>query len=279
MEKRYKSMQMFGARGIESFNEIVAKLPADKAAEHEKINEDYDLSPGTKTKQYYYTQQPYLVIVIEEFADLMVTDKSQVEPAVVRLAQKARAAGIHIILAMQSPRKEVVTGLIKTNIPGRISFKVTSSMDSRVILDETGAERLLARGDMLFISPGTSIPLRHHGPWLQDREISDVAQFWAKQAEPDYDAQIMKLFEGGAGEYNGGDENGFEEADKMDDRYDEILSWASTQKAISASSIQTHFSLGYPRASRLIQVFEKEGVVGPANGSKPRQVLINSYKD
>ena len=212
----------------------------------------------------------------------MTVDKANVETAVVRLAQMARACGIHLILAMQSPRKEVVTGLIKTNIPGRISFKVNSSMDSRIILDETGAERLLAQGDMLYKSPGGSSLIRHHGPFLKVSEINDIAKFWGGQAEPEYDPTAMKAMEAGAGGGGGGDlggeggDGGGFGDEQYDERYDEILSWASSQKEISASLIQRRFQLGYPRAARIVETFEREGVVGPANGSKPRQVLVNN---
>jgi DNA segregation ATPase FtsK/SpoIIIE, S-DNA-T family len=274
MEKRYRSMNKFGARGLEAFNETVSNLKKDQIEEHEKVNLELESTPGKKNDQYYYSQLPYIVIVVEEFGDLMTVDKANVETAVVRLAQMARACGIHLILAMQSPRKEVVTGLIKTNIPGRISFKVNSMMDSRIILDEGGAERLLAQGDMLYKSPGGSGLIRHHGPFLKDQEINDVAKFWADQAEPQYDVAAMKAMEaietgaeGGTGEF-GGDTD-------YDERYDEILAWASAQKEISASLIQRRFQLGYPRAARIVETFEREGVVGPANGSKPRQVLVN----
>src|SRR6478672_8212649 len=153
MDKRYRSMSKFGARGLEGFNEIVGKLTEEKLKEHEALMQEWELD-ARKLEQYYFTPQPYIVIVVEEFGDLMAVDKANVENLVVRLAQMARACGIHLVLAMQSPRKDVVTGLIKTNIPGRISFKVASKMDSRIILDESGAERLLARGDMLFQAPG-----------------------------------------------------------------------------------------------------------------------------
>jgi S-DNA-T family DNA segregation ATPase FtsK/SpoIIIE len=277
MEKRYRSMNKFGARGLEAFNEAVSKLNKEQIEEHEKINQELEQTPGKKNDQYYYSQQPYIVIVIEEFGDLMAVDKANVETAVVRLAQMARACGIHLILAMQSPRKEVVTGLIKTNIPGRISFKVNSSMDSRIILDETGGERLLAQGDMLYKSPGGSALIRHHGPYLKDAEINGVAQFWSAQAEPEFDLSAMKALEGHTG---GGDASGDDFGDSgdtsYDEKYDEILAWASTQKEISASLIQRRFQLGYPRAARIIETFEREGVVSAANGSKPRQVLVNN---
>jgi DNA segregation ATPase FtsK/SpoIIIE, S-DNA-T family len=286
MEKRYKSMSKFGARNIEQFNEHVAKFSADQIAEHEKINAEYENQGIMKLEQYYYSQQPYIVIAVEEFGDLMAVDKQNVEQNIVRLAQMARACGMHLMLAMQSPRKEVVTGLIKTNIPGRISFKVASKMDSRIILDEQGAERLLSQGDMLAVMGGSGKAVRHHGPYLKETEINGVAKFWADQGEPEYDSLAMRALEGGPSQTSfaglggegaeyAGDLSGDEE---YDERYDEILAWAAAQKAISASLIQRRFKLGYPRAARLIEIFEKEGVVGPANGSKPRAVLVQSQQ-
>ncbi len=275
MEKRYRSMSKFGARGLESFNEKVEILEKKQLEEHELFNES--LEEKEAFESYYYTPQPYIVIVVEEFGDLMAVDKSNVEQAVVRLAQMARACGIHLVLAMQSPRKDVVTGLIKTNIPGRISFKVASKMDSRIILDESGAERLLTRGDMLFLAPGLPKPARHHGPWLSDDEINDVTNYWRNQGEPEYDEKAMKVLEGTGGGYDfGGSPGGGEE--EYDERYDEILAWVSTSKTVSASLLQRKFKLGYPRAARMIEVFESEGVVGPPQGSKPRKVLINELK-
>ncbi len=278
MDKRYRSMRKFSARDLEAFNRKVEKLSSQEFAEHEAAN-----SPDDDAKNilntYYYTPQPYIVIVCEEFGDLMAVDKANVEQAVVRLAQMARACGIHLILAMQSPRKDVVTGLIKTNIPGRVSFKVNSKMDSRIILDESGGERLLSRGDMLFVSPGTSKPVRHHGPWVTDKEIESVSQFWTDQAEPEYDPLAMRALEGSGSPdgFDGVDPAGLGE-EEFDERYDEVLSFVSTLKEVSASLLQRKFRLGYPRAARLIEIFEAEGVVGPANGSKPRQVLVNELK-
>ena len=287
MEKRYKSMSKFGARNIEQFNETVEKFNTEQLAEHEKINAEFENQGIMKLEQYYFTAQPYMVIAVEEFGDLMAVDKQNVEQNIVRLAQMARACGIHLMLAMQSPRKEVVTGLIKTNIPGRISFKVASKMDSRIILDEQGAERLLAQGDMLVIIGGAGKAVRHHGPYLKETEINGVAKFWADQAEPEYDPIAMRALDGGPtqGSFAGMNSEGAEFAgvdmgadEDYDEKYDEILSWAATQKAISASLIQRRFKLGYPRAARLIELFEKEGVVGPSNGSKPRAVLVQNHQ-
>lgn len=284
MDKRYRSMSRFGCRGLEQFNETVEKLNKTQTEEHEKTNLDFE-NANKKQETYYYTPQAYIVIVVEEFGDLMAVDKVNVEQSVVRLAQMARACGIHLILAMQSPRKDVVTGLIKTNIPGRISFKVASKMDSRIILDDSGAERLLAQGDMLFLAPGVSKPQRHHGPWISEKEISEVMSFWSNQGEPQYDPLALKALEGSGGGFDFGsgsdsvDPLGEPEEQEYDEMYDQLLAWVSTQKEVSASLLQRRFKLGYPRAARLIETFEAEGVVGPAQGSKPRQVLINSYQE
>jgi S-DNA-T family DNA segregation ATPase FtsK/SpoIIIE len=280
MEKRYKSMSKFGARGLESYNEIVSKLSKDQIEEHDKINFELENTPGKKGDMYYCTPLPYLVIVVEEFADLMTVDKANVEQSVIRLAQKARACGIHLCLCLQSPRKEFVTGAIKSNIPGRIAFKAASSMESRIILDEVGAERLLATGDMLYRGPGSSAIIRHHGPYLKDTDIQGVTKFWAAQAEPEFDASALKALEGGseAGDEADGGAGDFSD-EPRDDKYDEILNWVQTQKEVSASLIQRRFQLGYPRAARMIETFEREGIVGPANGSKPRQVLIHNLNN
>lgn len=286
MEKRYRSMSRFGARGLEQFNETIEKFSKEQIEEHEKANEQME-QDSRKLEQYYFTPQPYIVIVVEEFGDLMAVDKQNVEQTVVRLAQMARACGIHLILAMQSPRKDVVTGLIKTNIPGRISFKVASKMDSRIILDDSGAERLLAQGDMLFLAPGVAKPQRHHGPWVSENEIGSIMQCWAEQGEPAFDPLAMKALEGSGGGFDlsgeaSDDADPLAEGDgadgEYDEKYDEIIAWVSSQKEVSASLLQRRYRLGYPRAARMIEIFEKEGVVGPANGSKPRQVLITSFK-
>ncbi|MFK8137352.1 MAG: DNA translocase FtsK [Bdellovibrionales bacterium] len=276
MDKRYRSMSRFGTRNLEEFNTKVQKLTKEQSDEHFQTNEDF-LTENKRNETYHYSKQPYIVIVVEEFGDLMAVDKGNVENSVVRLAQMARACGIHLILAMQSPRKDVVTGLIKTNIPGRISFKVAAKMDSRIILDESGAERLLARGDMLYLAPGVSKPTRHHGPWVSEDEITKVMDYWSEQCEPEFDETAMRMLEGSGGGFSlDGEPSGEEYGPDQDDRYDEIFAFITTQKTISASFIQRKFKLGYPRAARLIEIFESEGVVGPANGSKPREVLVGA---
>lgn len=279
MEKRNRSFNRFKMRKLEEFNEAVAKLTKAQIEEHANINLELE-NANKKGEMYYYTPQPFIVYVIEEFGDLMMTNKQHVEEGVVRLTQMARAAGIHLIIAMQTPRKEIVTGRIKTNIPGRVSFKVPGLLDSKIILDQKGAERLLGKGDMLFLSPGVSSPQRHHAPWLANEEIERVVKSWSDQAEPQYDELAMRALEGGGdGEqtFNGQAVAGaeFGDDDGMDEMYDQILAWIASQKTVSASLIQRKFGLGYPRASRLIDQFESQGVVGPSNGSKPRQVLIS----
>ncbi len=284
MDKRYRSMSKFGARGLEGYNDIVGKMSKEDLERHEQTNAEWE-NDARKLEQYYFTPQPYIVIVVEEFGDLMAVDKANVENLVVRLAQMARACGIHLVLAMQSPRKDVVTGLIKTNIPGRISFKVASKMDSRIILDDSGAERLLPNGDMLYLAPGVSKPQRHHAPWVTEAEIASIMRFWGDQGEPQYDLVAMRALEGSGGGFDlsGDGESGFaggeDGENEFDERYDEVLAYVSTMKEVSASLLQRRFKLGYPRAARMIEIFEREGVVGPANGSKPRSVLVNSLQD
>ncbi|MFN9069244.1 MAG: DNA translocase FtsK [Bdellovibrionales bacterium] len=280
MEKRYRSLSKFGVEKIEKFNEKILTLTAEEILEHEKINQELDAEARTRNETYHYQTLPFIVIIVDELADLMVVAKQDVEQPIQRLTQMARACGMHLIIATQSPRKDVVTGLIKTNIPGRIALKVASKTDSRIILDAAGAERLLPNGDMLFLAPGVNTPMRHHGPYLKDAETQSVVKFWSEQGEPDYDPMGLRILEGN--ETNpengatGGDSFEDEEQDQM---YDQILSWTSAQKEVSASLLQRKFRLGYPRAARIIEIFESQGVVGPANGSKPRQVLVNNLRE
>lgn len=264
MNKRYRSLSQFNVRGIKNFNYLVSQLSEEEMSSHETNNINADTG-----QDYYYAPIPYICIVIEEFGDLMSTSKkNQVEQSVVRLAQMARACGIHLILSMQSPRKDVVTGLIKTNIPGRISFKVASKIDSRVILDESGAERLLAKGDMLFLSPSSAKIKRCHGPLITENEIRLIVNHWKEQGAPQY--QTL--------ENQTSIDNNFN-LDSIDDeeteKYLEIRSYVSSLKYVSTSSLQRKFRLGYPRAARMMEKFEEEGIVGPAQGSKPREVLQN----
>lgn len=262
MNKRYRSLNQFHARGMNSFNHIVSQLSEEEKLYHESQN-------SSEASQDYYCQPlPYICVIIEEFGDLMASPKKiQVEQAIVRLAQMARACGIHLILAMQSPRKDVITGLIKTNIPGRISFKVSSKVDSRVILDESGAERLLAKGDMLFLAPGTAKVKRCHGPFISEESIALLVDHWKQQGQPQY----MNTHESPSEE--GSLSSHFYDSNEDMEKYMEIRSYVTSLKTISTSSLQRKFRLGYPRAARIMEKFEEEGLVSPAQGSKPREVL------
>lgn len=269
MEKRYRSLSLFKARDHKSFNTIVKDLNFKDKKFHQEKNESLNLKDS-----YYFEALPLICIVIEEFGDLMA-DRSvrrAIENSVVRLAQKARASGIHLVLAMQSPRKDVLTGLIKTNIPGRISFKVASGTDSRVILDETGAERLLSHGDMLFLEPGSLKPTRYHGPFVREKDVIEIGNYWRSQGEPLYEESLMSSDKKGAMEssISNGEMN-----IKEDPMYPEILEFVGTCNVISASYLQRKFRIGYPRAARIIEVLFEEEKIGPPQGSKPREVLIN----
>jgi S-DNA-T family DNA segregation ATPase FtsK/SpoIIIE len=274
MEKRYRSMSQFSSKNIEGFNEAVSKMSTEELAKFEEKNKAFEETPQTQSQVFYTRPLPYIVAVIEEFADLMSVDRVGVEPLVVRLAQMARAAGIHIVIAMQSPRREVLTGLIKTNFPGRISFKVASKVDSTIILDSRGAERLLSVGDMLYLAPGMAQPQRYHGALLKDEEITAVTDFWIKQGEPQFEETAVKAIDESS-------EIGFLGEDMeagFDQEYDQVVAYVTSQKEVSASLLQRRFRFGYPKAARLIEMLESEGVVGPSNGSKPRQVLANSLE-
>lgn len=277
MDKRYRSLSKFGAAKIEVFNEKVAGLSRDEIAEHDKTNQEYETTPGAG-ESYYFQPLPFIVVIVDELADLMSTEKQNIEPSIQRLAQKARACGIHLIFATQTPRKEVVTGLIKSNFPGRVALKVSSPLDSRIILEETGAERLLPNGDMLFLAPGVNKPARHHGPYIPDKEISAVVKFWGDQSKPEFDPIGLKMLEGPSGGLGGEPLMGTFNEDDAGEEYDHIVRWATEQKAVSASLLQRRFQIGYPKAARFIEIMESQGVIGPANGSKPRQVLANSLK-
>jgi S-DNA-T family DNA segregation ATPase FtsK/SpoIIIE len=275
MEKRYRSMSRFSAKNIEGYNSAIATLKKDDVSEHEEKIRVIEENPQTAMQSYYVKNLPYIVAVIEEFADLMSVDRAGVEPAVVRLAQMARASGIHLVIAMQSPRREVLTGLIKTNFPGRIAFKVASKVDSSIVLDQRGAERLLSVGDMLYLAPGVSQPQRYHGAFLKDEEMAAVTEFWMAQGEPQFEPTAVSSLESAIdgddfGENRMGPEN--------EENYDEVVSFVASQKEVSASLLQRRFRFGYPKAARLIEIMENEGVVGPSNGSKPRQVLLNKLE-
>lgn len=269
MEERYRLLSDKGVRNIETYNrkikqELAKKpLPAKKpkseegAAGEENIEEEAPPAP-----------LPYLVIVIDELADLMMVSAREVEESITRLAQMARAAGIHLILATQRPSVDVLTGIIKANMPTRVSFQVSSKTDSRTILDTNGAENLLGNGDMLFMPPGAAKLTRIHGAFVSEDEIKRVTDYIKAQKEPDYLFQLTVKEEDDM--FGEGDED-------YDEKYNEAVELVTRSGRASISLIQRHLRVGYNRAARMIEIMEREGVVGPADGAKPRQILVKSY--
>ena len=253
MDLRYAAIAQLGVRNCLAYNERLAEL---KKSDPESVA---GLSP-----------MPYLVIIIDELADLMLTAAKEVETSIVRLAQLARAAGIHLILATQRPSVDVVTGLIKANFPCRISFQVTSKHDSRTILDTVGAEHLLGKGDMLF-KPGGGGMQRLHGAFVSDEEVVKVTDFWRKQQPPDYLVDFSAWEDAGAGDISG---PGLPGEDVSDDPiYAEAVDFVLSQGKASLSLIQRRFKIGFNRAARFVDQMEHDGIVGPPDGSKPRMVI------
>jgi S-DNA-T family DNA segregation ATPase FtsK/SpoIIIE len=209
------------------------------------------------------------VIVIDELADLMILASRDVEVALTRLAQMARAAGIHLILATQRPSVDVLTGIIKANFPTRLTFQVSSRTDSRTIIDTVGAENLLGSGDMLFLPPGTAKLQRIHGAYISEEELSQITAFLRSQKKPEYDEEVTTTSAIQPVESN--DDNDY------DERYDDAVALITEAGQASISMIQRHLRIGYNRAARIIEKMEKEGIVGPSDGAKPRDVLVSSF--
>jgi S-DNA-T family DNA segregation ATPase FtsK/SpoIIIE len=262
MEARYQMMAALGVRNIAQFNDRVERALA--AGE-----KSFRLRPKPGEKEgdeVPYERLPYIVVVIDELADLMVVSAREVEESLQRLAQMARASGIHLVLATQRPSVDVLTGIIKANFPARISFQVSSRTDSRTILDANGAEHLLGQGDMLFLPPGTSKLQRLHGPYVSEREVSGLVDFLRKQGSPQFDETLLRLRdESEAREEQGG------EADELYGRAIEIV--AESRNA-SISYLQRRLKVGYNRAARMIELMEQEGMVGPQDGTKGREVFV-----
>jgi len=270
MERRYRLMAALGVRNISGYNTKVRD--AEKAGKPildpiYKVESDEDQVPELKTL-------PYIVILIDELADLMMVVGKKVEELIARLAQKARAAGLHLIVATQRPSVDVITGLIKANIPARVAFQVSARVDSRTILDQMGAEQLLGQGDMLFLTPGTGLPLRIHGAFVSDGEVHKVVNFLKKSGKPSYDDSILtgqaEIANGNTGLVGLGGEVGEGENDPL---YDEALKIVTETRRASISGVQRRLRIGYNRAARLIEEMEKSGVVGPMQSNGNREVL------
>ena len=265
MEKRYKLMSKLGVRNLAGYN-----LKIDEAREQgEFIYNPFSLTPEQPEP---LERLPYIVVVIDELADLMMVVGKKIEELIARLAQKARAAGIHLVLATQRPSVDVITGLIKANIPTRLSFQVSSKIDSRTILDQMGAEALLGMGDMLYMPSGTGYPVRIHGAFVSDEEVHRVVAYLKKQGEPNY---IDGVLEGGTIDGEGGDlpGEGGESADK-DPMYDQAVEIVLKNRKASISLVQRHLKIGYNRAARMLEEMEKSGMVSAMSGSGQREILV-----
>ncbi|WP_079253856.1 DNA translocase FtsK [Endozoicomonas arenosclerae] len=267
MERRYKLMAALGVRNIAGYNKKVKEA----AAAGEPLRDPFyealtlgDLAPELETL-------PFIVVVVDEFADMMMIVGKKVEELIARIAQKARAAGIHLILATQRPSVDVITGLIKANVPTRISFQVSSKIDSRTIIDQGGAEQLLGHGDMLYLPPGTSVPIRVHGAFVSDDEVHRVVGDWKKRGEPDYVEEVLNGVEGASdgSAFSGG----LDEDSEKDALYDEAVAFVTESRRASISSVQRKLKIGYNRAARMIEAMEAAGVVSPAGHNGNREVI------
>ncbi|WP_042011532.1 DNA translocase FtsK [Aeromonas fluvialis] len=267
MERRYKLMSAVGVRNLKGYNDKVLA-----AIEEGDPLLDPLWRPGDSMDQTppELEKLPHIVVVVDEFADMMMIVGKKVEELIARIAQKARAAGIHLILATQRPSVDVITGLIKANIPTRISFQVSSKIDSRTIIDQGGAESLLGMGDMLYMPAGTSNPTRVHGAFVDDHEVHKVVADWKLRGEPNYIEEILSGEsggEGGSSEYGGGDD------EELDPLFDEAVAFVVESRRGSTSSVQRKFKIGYNRAARLIEQMENQGIVSAPGGNGQRDVL------
>ncbi|MGG0657991.1 DNA translocase FtsK [Rummeliibacillus pycnus] len=243
MERRYDLFSHTGTRNIEGYNEQIERFNEENGEKHPKM--------------------PFIVVIVDELADLMMVASSDVEDSITRLAQMARAAGIHLIIATQRPSVDVITGIIKANIPSRIAFAVSSAIDSRTILDMGGAERLLGRGDMLFLPAGESKPVRVQGAFVSDQEVEQIVDFVIAQQKAQYQEEMIPT-----------DEEEIQDLDDTDDLFEEAVQLVASQDTASVSFLQRKLKIGYARAARIMDQMEERGIVGPAEKSKPREVLI-----
>jgi S-DNA-T family DNA segregation ATPase FtsK/SpoIIIE len=286
MERRYRLMADKAVRNIESYNKKLA-LEAEQESEAAVSSEEiqaalegespdapdeplpFVVDDDMDTQELEHGHLPYLVVIVDEFADLMMVAGREIEEHIARLAQKARAAGIHLILATQRPSVDVITGLIKANLPSRISFQVSSKVDSRTILDCNGAESLLGMGDMLYMPPGTARLQRIHGAFVSDAEVQRVVDFLKRQGKPVYDPTILAM-------RDGDDRAGAGDEDELDERWEDALRVVLDSRQASISMVQRRLRIGYNRAARIIETMEHEGMVAPSDGtSRPREVYAD----
>lgn len=272
MERRYRLMAALGVRNLAGYNSKIADGIANGEPLLNPLWKPVDSMDATAPE---LTALPYVVVVIDELADMMMMVGKKVEQLIARIAQKARAAGIHMILATQRPSVDVLTGLIKSNIPTRMSFQVSSKIDSRTILDQQGAEQLLGHGDMLYLAPGSGAPLRVHGAFVDDKEVHRIANDWRLRGEPDYIEDILNLAIDG-NEGGSGDEGQTVEED--DPLYDQAVEFVVQTRKASISAVQRRLKIGYNRAARMVEEMERTGIVGPLDGGY-RDVLVASVTE
>jgi DNA segregation ATPase FtsK/SpoIIIE, S-DNA-T family len=272
MERRYRLMAAMGVRNLAGFNAKINEAEAKGEPLLDPLGKAID--SGDESAQVLGSL-PYIVVIIDELADMMMVVGKKVEQLIARIAQKARAAGIHLILATQRPSVDVLTGLIKSNIPTRMSFQVSSKIDSRTILDQQGAEQLLGHGDMLYSAPGSGASLRVHGAFVDDKEVHRIADDWRKRGLPEYIVEITQNFADGF-------ENGFAEegqnTEEADALYDQAVEFVIQSRKASISAVQRRFKIGYNRAARLVEEMERKGIVGPLSGGF-RDVLVSSVTE
>jgi S-DNA-T family DNA segregation ATPase FtsK/SpoIIIE len=274
MEERYRKMANLGVRALPSFNAKVREAKAKGSKLKRRIQTGYDADTGQpvyEDEEFDYEVLPQIVVVVDELADLMMTAGKEVEFLIQRLAQKARAAGIHLIMATQRPSVDVITGVIKANLPTRISFQVTSKIDSRTILGEQGAEQLLGKGDMLYMPGGKQI-VRVHGPFVADEEVRAVAEHWRRQGSPDYVQAVTEEPEDGGYLFDG-QPTGEDDAETQ--LYRKAVQIVAESQKASTSYLQRQLRVGYNSAARLIERMEKEGLVGQPDHVGRREVLID----
>ena len=268
MERRYKMMAALGVRNLAGYNRKVKD--AEKAGA--PLRDPLYRRESMEDEAPELEALPVIVVVIDEFADMMMIVGKKVEELIARIAQKARAAGIHLILATQRPSVDVITGLIKANIPTRMAFQVSSKIDSRTILDQGGAEQLLGHGDMLYMPPGTSLPVRVHGAFVSDDEVHRLVEEWKKRGAPNYIQDILDGADDGAGSggYEGSADSGDTEEDAL---YDEAVRYVTESRRASISSVQRKLKIGYNRAARMIEAMEMAGVVTSMSTNGSREVI------
>jgi S-DNA-T family DNA segregation ATPase FtsK/SpoIIIE len=263
MDRRYRLMSKLGVRSLTGYNQKIAEA----RARDEIVPNPFSLTPDAPEP---LEPLPMIVVVIDELADLMMVTGKKVEELIARIAQKARAAGMHLILATQRPSVDVITGLIKANIPARISFQVASKVDSRTILDQMGAETLLGQGDMLYLAAGTGLPVRVHGAFVADAEVHRVVEFLKSRGAPQYVDGVLDAPEAALPGVEGGEGQGGE----ADPLYDQAVEIVLKNKRASISLVQRHLRIGYNRAARLLEDMEKAGLVSPMQANGNREILV-----